>query len=74
MLFQVEIPRYTGNALTIEGKAFKKPKAPAKQYIKEFKINKQRSKEDGAGDDSNKEEIITRFYSQYSLRTTKLKN
>ena len=34
----VEVPRYVGNILSVEGKAFKKPKPPPKQYVREIKV------------------------------------
>jgi len=68
----VEVPRYVGNILSVEGKAFKKPKPPPKQYLREIKVPKKKpSPEDGdkAVDSDGKsvspsgsEEIIYKLY------------
>ena len=34
----VEVPRYVGNALKVEGKGIKKPRPPPKQYVREIKV------------------------------------
>lgn len=66
----VEVPRYVGNKLTVEGKGYKKPKPPPKQYVREIKVPKKKLLEEGDAECNGKdgvspsgsEEIIYKLY------------
>jgi len=61
----VDSPKYQGNSLSIEGKGYKRPRAPMKRYVQTIKVNKKDENEndsdaDGGGGDDDTE--ITKSY------------
>ena len=46
----MECPRYVGNSLSVEGKGYRKPRAPQKRYVKTLNLNA--SGKPGFGDPS----------------------
>ena len=58
--FKVDSPKYQGNSLSIEGKGYKRPRAPMKRYVQTIKVNKKDENEndsdaDGGGGDDETE-------------------
>ena len=65
IIFKVDSPKYQGNSLSIEGKGYKRPRAPMKRYVQTIKVNKKDENEndsdaDGGGGDDDTE--ITKSY------------
>ena len=61
----MDSPKYQGNSLAIEGKGYKRPRAPMKRYVQTIKVNKKDENEndsdaDGGGGDDDPE--ITKSY------------
>ena len=61
----MDSPKYQGNTLSIDGKGYKRPRAPMKRYVQTIKVNKKDENEndsdaDGAGGDDDTE--ITKSY------------